>query len=249
LCYRHEIFTTGNTESTGGPQGRVSADASGREEIGASKVRGEKQIVTTRAATIHRGLSLEYFTVVWNLLEAAVALVSGAVAGSIALIGFGLDSLIEVSSGTILLWRLRADHDEERRERVERSALKLVGVSLLLLAAYVTGDSVVSLVGRKVPERSLPGIALATASLIAMPLLARAKRRVAWALGSPSLQADSRQTDICAYLSAVLLLGLLLNATFGWWWADPVAGLVMVPLIGYEGSEALRGKTCCRRCG
>jgi len=207
------------------------------------------QIVTARAATIQRGLSLEYFTVVWNLLEAAVALISGAVAGSIALIGFGLDSLIEVSSGTILLWRLRADHDEERRERVERNALKLVGVSLLLLAAYIAGDSVVSLVGRKAPERSLPGIALATASLIAMPLLARAKRRVAWALRSPALQADSRQTDICAYLSAVLLLGLLLNATFGWWWADPVAGLVMVPLIGYEGSEAVRGKTCCQRCG
>ena len=203
----------------------------------------------TRAATIHRGLSLEYFTVVWNLLEAMVALVSGAVAGSIALMGFGLDSLIEVSSGGILLWRLLADHDEERRERVERSALKLVGVSLLLLAAYVAGDSVVSLVGRKAPERSLPGIALATASLIAMPLLARAKRRVAWALGSAALQADSRQTDICAYLSAVLLLGLLLNATFGWWWADPVAGLVMVPLIGYEGREALRGKTCCQHCG
>ena len=205
--------------------------------------------MSTRAATIHRGLSIEYFTVVWNLLEAVVALVSGAVAGSIALMGFGLDSLIEVSSGGILLWRLHADHDEERSERVERNALRLVGVSLLLLAAYVAGDSVVSLVGRKAPERSLPGIALAIASLIAMPLLARAKRRVAWALGSAALQADSRQTDICAYLSVVLLLGLLLNATFGWWWADPVAGLVMVPLIAYEGSEALRGKTCCQHCG
>lgn len=192
---------------------------------------------------------MEYFTVLWNLLEALVALASGALAGSIALIGFGLDSLIEVSSGTVLLWRLHADHDEERRERVERSALKLVGVSLLLLAAYIAVDSLISLAAGKAPERSLPGIALATASLIAMPLLARAKRRVAWALGSAALQADSRQTDICAYLSAVLLLGLLLNATFGWWWADPVAGLVMVPLIGYEGSEALRGKACCRACG
>jgi divalent metal cation (Fe/Co/Zn/Cd) transporter len=205
--------------------------------------------MNTRAAAIHRGLSLEYFTVAWNLVEAAVALVSGAMAGSIALMGFGLDSLIEVSSGGILLWRLRADHEEERRERVERSALKLVGLSLLLLAAYVAGDAVVSLVGRKLPERSLPGIVLAIASLIAMPLLARAKRRIATALGSPALQADSRQTDICAYLSAILLLGLLLNAAFGWWWADPVAGLVMVPLIAYEGSEALRGKTCCQNCG
>jgi divalent metal cation (Fe/Co/Zn/Cd) transporter len=204
--------------------------------------------MNSRAAAIHRGLSLEYFTVAWNLLEAAVALASGALAGSIALISFGLDSLIEVSSGGILLWRLHADQDEQRRERVERNALKLVGSSLVLLAAYVTGDSVLSLVRREAPERSLPGIALAIASLLAMPLLARAKRKVASALGSSALQTDSRQTDICAYLSAILLLGLLLNAAFRWWWADPVAGLAMVPLIAYEGSEALRGKTCCQDC-
>jgi len=205
--------------------------------------------VSTRTAAIHRGMSLEYLTVAWNLLEAAVALVTGAVAGSIALLGFGLDSLIEMSSGGILLWRLRADHDEKRREQIERRALKLVGLSLLLLAAYVVAESVVSLVRRETPEKSLPGVALAVASLIVMPLLARAKRRVASSLGSSALQADSRQTDICAYLSAVLLLGLLLNAAFGWWWADPLAGLVMVPLIAYEGSEALRGRTCCQHCG
>ena len=204
--------------------------------------------MNSRAAAIHRGLSLEYFTVAWNLLEAAVALASGTLAGSIALISFGLDSLIEVSSGGILLWRLHADQDEQRRERVERNALKLVGSSLVLLAAYVTGDSVLSLVRREAPERSLPGIALAIASLLAMPFLARAKRKVASALGSSALQADSRQTDICAYLSAILLLGLLLNAAFRWWWADPVAGLAMVPLIAYEGSQALRGKTCCQDC-
>jgi len=205
--------------------------------------------VSVRATAMHRGLNLEYFTVAWNLLEAVVALACGAVAGSIALLAFGLDSLIEVSSGGVLLWRLHADRDEERRETVEQIALKLVGWSLLLLAAYVAGDSVVSLVRREAPERSLPGIALAMASLIAMPLLARAKRRVASTLGSSALQADSRQTDICAYLAAVLLLGLLLNAAFGWWWVDPVAGLVMVPLIAYEGLEALRGKTCCQHCG
>ena len=204
--------------------------------------------MSTRASAIHRGLRLESFTVAWNLLEATVALVSGAVAGSIALIGFGLDSLIEVSSGGVLLWRLSADRDEERRETVERNALKLVGLSLILLAAYVAGDSALSLVRRESPQRSVPGIALAIGSLIAMPLLARAKRRVASALGSSALQADSRQTDICAYLSAILLVGLLLNATFGWWWADPLAGLVMVPLIAYEGSEALRAKTCCQHC-
>jgi divalent metal cation (Fe/Co/Zn/Cd) transporter len=201
--------------------------------------------VSTRAAAVDRGLSLEYFTVAWNFLEAVVALLSGAMAGSIALIGFGMDSLIEVSSGGILLWRLLSDHDQERRAAVEQRALKLVGISLLALAAYVAWESFLSLARHEAPERSLPGIALAIASLIAMPLLARAKRSVASALGSSALHADSRQTDICAYLSAILLLGLLLNAARGWWWADPAAGLLMVPLIAYEGGQALRGKTCC----
>ena len=204
--------------------------------------------MSTRAAAVHRGLSLEYFTVAWNLLEALVALVSGTAAGSIALVGFGLDSLIEVSSGGILLWRLHSDHDEQRRESAERRALQLVGISFLALATYVAGDSVATLVNREAPERSLVGIVLAIASLITMPLLARGKRKVALAIESPALQADSRQTDICAYLSAILLLGLLLNAAFGWWWADPAAGLIMVPLIVYEGVQALRGKTCSDGC-
>jgi len=201
--------------------------------------------VSARAETVHRGLNLEYFTVAWNFLEAAVGLAAGTIAGSIALIGFGMDSLIEVSSGSILLWRLHSDGDEQRREAVERRALRLVGISLLALAAYVAGESAVALIRREVPERSLPGIALAVASLIAMPLLARAKRRVASDLVSPALHADSRQSDICAYLSAILLLGLLLNAAFAWWWADPAAGLLMAPLITYEGLRAWRGETCC----
>ena len=204
--------------------------------------------MSTRAAEVHRGLSLEYFTVSWNALEAVVALVSGAVAASVALIAFGLDSIIEVSSGIILLWRLHADHDDARREAVERRALALVGLSLLALAAYVGGDSILTLVRKDSPERSLPGILLAVASLIAMPLLARRKRRVASTLGSSALHADSRQTDICAYLSGILLLGLLLNAALGWWWADPVAGLAMTPLIAFEGVQAVRGKTCCETC-
>lgn len=201
--------------------------------------------MSARAETVHRGLNLEYFTVAWNFLEAAVGLAAGTIAGSIALIGFGMDSLIEVSSGSILLWRLHSDGDEQRREAVERRALRLVGISLLALAAYVAGESAVALIRREVPERSLPGIALAVASLIAMPLLARAKRRVASDLVSPALHADSRQSDICAYLSAILLLGLLLNAAFAWWWADPAAGLLMAPLITYEGLRAWRGETCC----
>lgn len=201
--------------------------------------------MSSRAALIQRGLSLEYFTVGWNALEAIVALASGVVAGSIALIGFGLDSVIEVSSGLVLLWRLHADRDEARREYVERRALRLVGVTLISLAVYVAGDSIASLWKHEVPERSLPGIALAAVSLIAMPLLASKKRRLASKLASAALHADSQQTGICAYLSGILLLGLLLNAALGWWWADPVAGLLMTPLIAYEAVEALRGRTCC----
>lgn len=205
--------------------------------------------MTTRAAAVDSGLNLEYFTVAWNALEAIVALICGAVAGSIALTGFGLDSLIEVSSGGVLLWRLHSDCDHARREAVELRALKLVGISLLALAVYVAGESILSIVRREAPERSLPGIVLAMAALIVMPVLARAKRKVASAIASSALQADSRQADICAYLSAILLLGLLLNAALRWWWADPAAGLVMVPLIAYEGVQALRGKTSCHACG
>ena len=204
--------------------------------------------MTTRTAAVQGGLNLEYFTVAWNALEAIVALICGAVAGSIALTGFGLDSLIEVSSGGVLLWRLQSDSDETRREAVERRALKLVGISLIALAVYVASESIMNLIRREAPERSLPGIALAIAALIVMPVLARAKRKVASVIASPALQADSRQTDICAYLAAILLLGLLLNAALGWWWADSTAGLVMVPLIAYEGVQGLRGKTCCHDC-
>lgn len=204
--------------------------------------------MTTRAVAVDRGLNLEYFTVAWNALEAIIALICGAVAGSVALTGFGLDSLIEVSSGGVLLWRLHSDCDVARRETVERRALKLVGIGLVALAVYVAGESILSIVRREAPERSLPGIVLAVAALIVMPVLARAKRKVASAIASPALQADSRQTDICAYLSAILLLGLLLNAALRWWWADSAAALGMAPLIAYEGVQALRGKTCCHDC-
>lgn len=197
-----------------------------------------------RAASVRRGRLLEYLTIGWNSLEAIISIIAGLVAGSIALVGFGLDSLIEVSSGAALLWRLHMDAPESR-ERAERVALKLVGVSFLLLAAYVAYDSVKSLIRREAPEASYVGIAVAALSLAVMPLLARAKRRVAAAISSRALRADSRQTDICTYLSAILLGGLILNALFGWWWADPVAALVMIPIIAKEGIEALRGEQCC----
>jgi divalent metal cation (Fe/Co/Zn/Cd) transporter len=189
---------------------------------------------------------LEYLTIGWNLLEAVVAVASGAVAGSVALVGFGIDSFIEVASGCVLLWRLRSESRGAHAETVERRALRLVGLSFLLLAIYVTLDSIKSLVQREAPEHSLPGICIAVLSLVVMPWLARQKRTAAGRLASTALQADSRQSSLCAYLSAILLGGLLLNAAFGWWWADPVAALLMLPLIMSEGIDAIRGKTCCQ---
>jgi divalent metal cation (Fe/Co/Zn/Cd) transporter len=198
-----------------------------------------------RESLIKRGRRLEYFTIAYNSLEGLIAVVAGLMAGSIALVGFGFDSLIEVTSGSALLWRLHIDADESRREHVEAVALRIVGVLFLLLAAYVSYDSIKSLIGREQPRESIPGIILAIASLIVMPLLVRAKRKVARGIKSGALMADSKQTELCTYLSAILLAGLLLNALFGWWWADPVAALVMVPIIVKEGIEGLRGETCC----
>ena len=205
----------------------------------------ETQVIS-RDEAVRQGRRLEYFTAGWNLIEAAVALGAGIFAGSIALIGFGIDSLIETSSGAVLLWRLQEGEEGEKRERM---ALKLVGISLLALAAYVAIDAAKGLLQKESPEKSLVGIILAAVSLVVMPLLAWAKRRVAARLNSQALVADSHQTDICAYLSAILLVGLGLNALFGWWWADPVAALAMVPIIVKEGLEALRGEACenCQR--
>ena len=194
------------------------------------------------ASLTQAGRRLEYFTLGWNLTEAAVAIGAGLLAGSIALIGFGVDSLIESLSGGILLWRLQQDTPSENREA---TALKLVGFSFLILAIYVGMDSAKTLIYRESPKTSVAGVILAIVSLIVMPLLARAKRKVAARLHSRALTADSRQTDICAYLSAILLAGLILNALFGWWWADPLAALCMLPLIISEGVEAVRGRTCC----
>ncbi len=198
----------------------------------------------TRQAAVGRGIALEHLTVGWNILEGIVAILSGALAGSVALMGFGIDSGIESASGGILLWRLYSERRGQDTEAVERRALNLVGVSFILLAAYVAFDAAKTLISHERPERSIIGILLSVLSLIVMPLLARAKRRTAAQLNSRALHADSRQTSICAYLSAVLLGGLLLNALLGWWWADPIAALVMVPIIVNEGREALHGEPC-----
>lgn len=198
-----------------------------------------------RAPIAQRGKRLEYFTLAWNTLEGAIAIVAGLIAGSVSLVGFGIDSAIEVTSGATLLWRMNVDADPKHRERMEALALRIVGVCFLALAAYVASEALLDLLHRQHPERSLVGIALAIASLVVMPLLARAKRDVGSQLGSGAMVADAQQTRFCAYLSAILLGGLVLNALFGLWWADPAAALVMVPIIAREGVEGLRGEKCC----
>ena len=197
-----------------------------------------------RTELLRRGRGLEVFTIGWNSIEGLISVALGIGAGSIALIGFGIDSFIETSSGAILLWRLQSGRSEAEEERIEARALKLVGLSLLALAVYVGWESVVALIERQAPDASVPGIVLAAVSLVVMPVLARAKRRVGVALGSRALEADAFQTTACMYLSAILLGGLALNAIWGLWWADPLAALAMVPLIVREGVEAMRGEHC-----
>jgi divalent metal cation (Fe/Co/Zn/Cd) transporter len=201
-------------------------------------------IAATRTDLIQRGERLEYFTIFWNTLEGLLSVGAGIVAGSIALVGFGLDSFVEVISGSALLLRMKADKNVEQRERAERISLRVVGFCFLALAAYVAIDSIHSLLNKSGPERSILGIAIGVASLFVMPLLARAKRNVGRAISSAAMIADSQQTQFCTYLSAILVAGLLLNAFLGWWWSDSLAALIMVPIIANEGIEAVRGKKC-----
>jgi divalent metal cation (Fe/Co/Zn/Cd) transporter len=200
--------------------------------------------ILERSDAVLRGRRLEYFTVVWNTLEGAAAIVAGIVAGSISLVGFGIDSFIEVTSGSVLLWRMSVDSDVHRREANEKRALRIVGACFLLLGAYIAYDSISGLWSKRAHEHSIAGIVLACASLVVMPLLSRAKRKVGRALGSAAMHADAEQTEFCTYLSAILLAGLLLNAFFGFWWADPLAALIMVPIIAKEGIERVQGKAC-----
>ncbi len=195
---------------------------------------------TARSELLRRARALAAFTVAWNVAEGIVAIVAAVVAGSRALGGFGLDSAVESISATVLLWRIGAERrDPERAERVERTAARLIGASFLVLAAFVGVEAIRSLVGRHEPAASPVGIALTALSLVVMPVLARRKRAVAIELGSRAAKADSAQTQACAWLSAVVLVGLVLNAVLGWWWADPVAALGVVALLIREGRQAL----------
>jgi divalent metal cation (Fe/Co/Zn/Cd) transporter len=198
-----------------------------------------------RAGLVRRGQLLSWVTLGYNSLEGIIAIGAGVMAGSIALVGFGFDSLIEVTASVAALWRLGADVDPADRERAERLTLRIVGVLFIALGLYVGLDAARTLLTREEPDESTIGIVLATVSLIVMPLLARAKRRVAISLDSRALRSEAQQTQLCTYLSAILLGGLVLNALFGIWWADPLAALVMVPIIGREGVEALRGHDTC----
>jgi divalent metal cation (Fe/Co/Zn/Cd) transporter len=186
-----------------------------------------------------RAVRLAWSTIVWNVVEAIVAIAAGAAASSIALIGFGLDSTVEVMSAVVIVWQFRGLAEDR-----ERRALKLIAMSFFALAAYVGVQAIIDLLRRSEPKSSSVGIGLAIASLIVMPMLARAKRHNGNAMGSATVVADSNQTKLCAYLSAILLAGLILNATAGWWWADPLAALAIAALAVNEGREAWRGETC-----
>jgi divalent metal cation (Fe/Co/Zn/Cd) transporter len=206
-------------------------------------------VLTERRVLLRRALVLAWFTVGWNVIEGIVAIVAAVVARSQALLGFGLDSGVESLSATVVLWRLYAERrDPHRAEAVEQRALRLIGITFLVLAAFVTVESVRALIGQHEPDASMVGIVLTSVSIVVMQWLARTKRVVGIAMGSKAVQADSAQTSACVYLSVVVLGGLLLNATFGWWWADPVAGLGVVVFLVSEGREALTAEhadDCC----
>jgi divalent metal cation (Fe/Co/Zn/Cd) transporter len=210
---------------------------------------GASPLVTTvaqaRPSLLRRALRLEYLTVGWNIIEGAVAVSAALAAGSVALLGFGIDSFVESASGCVLIWRLIAERraaDEERVEQVERRARKLVAASLVLLATYIAWDSITSMMAGERPQPSAVGIALAIASLTVMWWLARQKRRVGIALGSGAMTADAFQSSACFWLSVVLLVGIGANALLGLWWADPLAALGMTVFISREAIEAWRGE-------
>jgi len=197
---------------------------------------------------VRRGQILSRITLGYNVLEGIVSIVVGAMAGSISLVGFGIDSVIEVLSSVSALWRLRADADPERRALAETRTLRVIGLSFLALAAYIVVDAAHSLYLREAPEKTTAGVVVAAISVVVMPLLARAKRRVAIEMGSRALTADAMQTSLCTWLSAIVLVGVGLNALLGWWWADPVAAIGMTPIIAKEGIEGLRGEAPCDDC-
>lgn len=199
----------------------------------------------SRSRQLRAGLRLEAITVSWNIAEGAVAVVVAMLAGSTALLAFGIDSFVETASGAMVGWRLLEeirDHSEDRAERVEKLTSRVAGMLLLALAIYIAVDASVRLIGKSArPKESLIGMAVTAVALVVMPILGRAKLRCATAIGSSALRADAYETIACAWLSGTALIGLTLNGLFGWWWADPLAALTLIPLIVREGWEGLSG--------
>lgn len=203
----------------------------------------------TRADAVRRAIVLNRLTFGWNVVEAAVALVAGIAAGSVGLVAFGLDSTVEVSASAILMWRLAQERHDRCSQPADRKAQRAIAVSFAALAVYVAVDATSDLLAAERPDAAPIGIAIAALSLIVMPALARAKRRLAPTLGSRAQESEARQTSLCAVMSAVLLVGLALNALFGWWWADPVAALGIAGLAAAEARRAWTAEsledTCC----
>jgi divalent metal cation (Fe/Co/Zn/Cd) transporter len=211
---------------------------------------GSGELVATRQSAVQRGILLSYATIGYNSLEAIGSLIAGLLSGSVALVGFGIDSVIEVIASVAAQWRLRIDADLSRRHESEVLTHRIVGWCFVALAGYVTLDGLKSLYLAEAPDRSWFGLIVLVLSVIVMPALAWAKRRVAIAMQSTALEAEAKQTSLCAYLSVIALGGVALNALFGWWWADPVAALAMVPIIAREGVHGIRLQphepdTCC----
>src|SRR3989338_5462962 len=200
---------------------------------------------STRQSLIKKAVIAEWFLISYNILEGVASIAAGIFAGSIALVGFGLDSFIEVSSAAILIWRFAQHGDLEEEDRREKKALIFVGYSFFALAAYVIYESSRKLILHEMPDASIFGLVIATLSILVMPPLGLLKKNLAKQLKSKALEADAMETMICSYLSFTLLLGLGLNALFGWLWADPVAGLIMIYFLIKEGREAIYGDSCC----
>ncbi len=205
-------------------------------------------VPSNRPALLERALRLEYLTVGWNVIEGLVAIAAAVAAGSVALLGFGIDSFVESASGSIIIWRLLAERmqtDAEAVEAIERRAQKLVALSLFGLAAFILFEAVKTLVLQEHPEPSTVGVAVTSLSIGVMWWLAQAKRRTAIALGSRAMEADAFQTTACWWLSLIALAGIMVNALTGWWWADPVAAIAMCVFLVREGRDAWEGEVCC----
>jgi divalent metal cation (Fe/Co/Zn/Cd) transporter len=202
-----------------------------------------------RPTAVRRVRLYNNLTIGWNIVEGVVGLTAGIIAGSISLIAFGLDSGVEVSTSLVLMWRLAQERRGGCMAEHDRRATRAIAVCFGVLAVYVTFEAIAQLTAQRAPDVSVPGIAIAAASLVLMPLLARAKRRLGPVLGSQAVVSEARQTELCAWLSGVVLLGLGANAAFGWWWADPTAALVVAGFAGFETVRTWRAErledTCC----